>query len=52
MGSHQKLISFYLLNKMLRYVGNIFLVELSKYLKSFIDDMIKNKIIYDINSLA
>jgi len=29
-------MSFYVLNKMLRHVGIIFLVELSKYLESFI----------------
>ena len=32
----KKLISFYLLKKMLRYVGILFLVEFSKYLESFI----------------
>ncbi len=31
----QTLISFYLLNKMLRYVGIILLVEFSKYLERF-----------------
>jgi len=39
---------------MLRYVGIIFLVELSKYRESFIMIMISDQayIIYDINSLA
>jgi len=42
----QTLVSFYLLNKMLRYVGIILLVEFSKYLESFSRsyDMIRRKI--------
>jgi len=34
--SVQTLVSFYLLNKMLRLVGIILLVGLSKYLESFV----------------